>query len=391
MATVLVLLLFGSGLMLKFHYLPFPDRAYGSILRLNNEVLFGQLVRNLHHWCGNLLILVAFLHFLRVFFTGAFHKARRINWLIGLAMLSTAMLSNFTGYLLPYDQLAFWAVTITTGMIDYIPVAGRWLQQMIRGGPEVGAATLSNFYAIHTAILPAILIVLMPYHFWRVRKAGGLVIPRTPRETVDMPGEKVPSIPNLLLREAVTALVLVAVMLMVSIAFNAPLGMEANPGLSPNPTKAPWYFAGFQEMLLHFHPLFSLVVIPLFMIAGLAVIPFLHYGDETGGIWFASAAGRRSAIIASSISAILTAAGILADEFLPEIPAIPPIVRNGWIPFAVLLSMVGSVYIGLKRYFATSLTVRVQTVFVCLVTALVVAVFVCVGFRGEGMKLQWPL
>jgi quinol-cytochrome oxidoreductase complex cytochrome b subunit len=103
--VVLVLMLIGTGLLLKFVYQPSPDKAYQSILRLQNEVLFGQLIRNLHHWSANLLIIVAFLHFLRVYFTGAFQSPRQFNWVIGLGLFFTALLSNFTGYLLPWDKI----------------------------------------------------------------------------------------------------------------------------------------------------------------------------------------------------------------------------------------------------------------------------------------------
>jgi quinol-cytochrome oxidoreductase complex cytochrome b subunit len=117
MAVVLVFMLMGTGLLLKFAYEPFPGRAYDSIAQLQNDVLFGQLIRNIHHWSANLLLVVVFLHFLRVFFTGAFHPPRQFNWIFGLALFVTVLLSNFTGYLLPWDQLAYWAITICTGML----------------------------------------------------------------------------------------------------------------------------------------------------------------------------------------------------------------------------------------------------------------------------------
>jgi quinol-cytochrome oxidoreductase complex cytochrome b subunit len=185
MAVVLVFLLFGTGVLLKFVYQPFPEKAYESILYLQSEVLFGRLIRNAHHWSANALILAAFLHLLRVFFTGAFHAPRQFNWVIGAASFLVIVFSNFTGYLLPWDQLAFWAVTICTGMLEYIPGIGLWMQRLIQGGPEVGPGTLSNFYAVHTAILPLFLLILMPFHFWRIRKAG--VEHPAPRRTSGIP------------------------------------------------------------------------------------------------------------------------------------------------------------------------------------------------------------
>jgi len=394
MAVVLVFLLLGTGVLLKFVYQPLPEKAYESILHLQNEVLFGRLIRNIHHWSANALILVAFLHLLRVFFTGAFHAPRQFNWVIGSGLFLLVLFSNFTGYLLPWDQLAFWAITICTGMLEYMPGIGLWLQALIQGGPEVGPGTLSNFYAIHTAILPACLLILMPFHFWRIRKAGGLVIPRQAGQDSGERGQSVPAIPNLLLREIVVALVLIASMLVFSMLVDAPLGSKANPGLSPNPTKAPWYFMGIQEMLFHFHPLFALFVIPVFMLVALLALPYINYHVDTAGIWFASAKGRRMAFVAALTAAIGTPLGVLADEYLIEVaarmPAIPTWITNGMVPFVLLLAVVTGFYVFMKRKYAASNTEAVQMVFVLLLVAFLVLTVTGIWFRGEGMKLVWP-
>ena len=133
MAAILVVLQFGTGLLLKFVYEPNPVSAYASIQHIQNAVMFGQLVRNIHHWSANLLVLIVFLHMLRVYFTGALLPPRQFNWIIGLSLFGLVLFANLTGYLLPYDQLAFWAVTVSTGMLEYIPVIGVHLQQMLRG------------------------------------------------------------------------------------------------------------------------------------------------------------------------------------------------------------------------------------------------------------------
>ena len=394
MAVVLVLLLLGTGVLLKFVYQPFPDKAYESILHLQNQVLFGRLIRNTHHWSANALILVAFLHLLRVFFTGAFHAPRQFNWVIGVASFLVILFSNFTGYLLPWDQLAFWAITICTGMLEYIPLVGLWLQKLIQGGPEVGLGTLSNFYAIHTAILPALLLILMPFHFWRIRKVGGLVIPRPPGQSLGQRGQPVPAIPNLLLREVVVALVVLASVLVFSMLFSAPLGDKANPGLSPNPTKAPWYFMGIQEMLLHFHPVFALFVIPALMLIALLALPYIDYQVDTAGVWFASTKGRRMAFVAALTALIGTPLGIVADEYLIEVaarlPAIPTWVTNGLVPFALLLAAIAVFYVFMQRKYAASNTEAVQMVFVLFLVAFIVLTITGIWFRGTGMKLMWP-
>jgi quinol-cytochrome oxidoreductase complex cytochrome b subunit len=394
MAVVLVCILFVTGLMLKFVYQPVPDRAYESIIHLQDNVLFGQLIRNIHHWSGNILLVIVFLHFLRVFFTGAFYSPRQFNWIIGLAMYLAVLTSNITGYLLPWDQLAFWAITICTGMLEYVPGIGGWLQGLIRGGSDIGPATLSIFFAIHTAVIPACLLILMPFHFWRVRKAGGLVIPRTPEEAPGSRGDSVPAIPNLILRELVVAVVLIAVVMVVSVIIDAPLGAKANPGLSPNPTKAPWYVVGIQELLLHFHPLFALFVIPALMMIALLSIPYFRYQTETAGVWFASHLGRRMAKVAALTACIVTPIGIVADEFFIDfaawMPGISPVILNGVVPSAFVLIGIILFYSLIKKKFAATSNESIQSVFVLLVVAFIILTITGIWFRGLDMKLSLP-
>jgi quinol-cytochrome oxidoreductase complex cytochrome b subunit len=393
-ATVLVFLLIGTGLLLKFFYEPFPGRAYDSILWLQNQVLFGQLIRNIHHWSSNLLLIVAFLHFLRVFFTGAFHPPRQFNWVIGLTLLLTVLLSNFTGYLLPWDQLAYWAITISVGMLDYVPFVGEAMRDIVLGGREIGPATLANFYAIHTAVLPICIIMLMAFHFWRIRKAGGLVIPGRLEEDTGASGERVPTIPNLIIRELVVALIVIAFILVLGAFFNAPLGAKANPGLSPNPTKAPWYFSGFQEMLMHVHPLVALFVIPILIVIGLVSIPYMSYPTVTAGIWFASRKGRRMALVAVVAAVMATPGGILAGEYLVDfaawMPGVPSLVSNGLIPLALGLAGVWGFSWIMKRNYSATKNEVVQMIFVLFVTAFVILTITGIWFRGTGMQLTWP-
>ena len=394
MAVVLVLMLMGTGVLLKFVYEPLPEKAYESILYLQRDVLFGSLIRNIHHWSGKLLLIIVFLHFLRVFFTGAFHPPRQFNWIIGLGLFCTVLFSNFTGYLLPWDQLAFWAVTICSGMLEYIPGVGRWIQNLIMGGPEVGPATLSNFYAIHTAILPGIIILLMPFHFWRIRKARGLVIPRAPEDEVTIRGKSVNTIPNLIIREVVVALVLMAFILVLSTLFNAPLEGKANPGLSPNPTKAPWYFSGIQEMLMHFHPLFSLFIIPVLIVIALLSLPYIDDETSTAGVWFISLKGRKMAVIAALTTAVATPIGILADEyvidFAARMPGVPHFISNGLIPFVILLVGSFGFYGIIKRKYAATKNESIQALFVLFLVAFLIFTITGIWFRGTGMKLMWP-
>lgn len=391
MAAVLLFLLIGTGLLLKFVYEPVPAQAYASILYLENQVPFGQLLRNLHRWSGYGLMLAAFLHFLRVFYTGAHAPPRQFNWIIGLALFAAVVLSNFTGYLLPWDQIAYWAITISTSMLDYIPLIGSKVKSLVLGGTEPGQATLLNFYALHTAILPALLVFVLPFHFWRIRKVNGLVIPRSPSEDPSVRGPEVDAMPHLIVRELATALLVLAVILVISMFFNAPLADQANPGLSPNPTKAPWYFMGLQELLMHFHPVFAVLVIPLLTLAAIFALPWMDSSTVNAGVWFRSARGRRTALAAVLIAIITTVSAVLFDEFYVGAGSTgaPTLVGNGLLPFTAVLVFCAGFYLLLKKAFCASRSEAVQALFTLLLTSFVVLTLVGIWFRGSGMQLQW--
>jgi len=391
MSTVLLFLLVGTGLLLKFVYEPTISGAYASILYLESEVPFGQLLRNLHRWSGYGLILAAFLHLLRVFYTGAHNGPRRWNWVIGLGLFAFVVFSNFTGYLLPWDQVSYWAVTVSTSMLDYIPAIGPGLKALVLGGPEPGQATLMNFYALHTAILPALLLFLLPFHFWRIRKVKGLVVPRAPEEDVSITGPEVDAMPHLIVREAATALLLLAAVLLVAVAFNAPLAEQANPGLSPNPTKAPWYFMGLQELLLHFHPLFAVVVIPALTVLAVVWIPWLDPGTQTSGVWFRSRSGRRSALLALGIGSALSVAAVFLTDLSSAgaTTAAPGILRGGLLPFLALVAVCGLFFAVVRRLSDASRSDAVQAVFTLLLAGFFILMLIGVWFRGPGMQLGW--
>jgi len=394
MSMVLVLLLMGTGLLMMFTYEPSPERAYQSILTLEQEYLFGRLIRGMHYWSANLLIAVALLHTLRVFLTGGFHAPRQFNWVIGLGLFLLIMVSGFTGYLLPWDQVSYWAITICTGMVGYMPGIGDLLQRVILGGSEIGSATVINFYAMHTTVVPVLLILLMAWHFWRVRRAGGVVVPREPGEDARQEQDKVLFLPNLLLRETVVALILIAFVLVVAILFGAPLGEPANTGLSPNPVKAPWYFLGFQELLLHFHPLFAVFIIPLLAVVGVFSVAYLRYDADLAGNWFLSSKGRRMAAVATGIALLVTPLWILLDEFVIGangwLPGTAPVISNGLLPCAFLLAGITGFYLLIKKLFKASKNEAVQALFVLLVVAFTALTATGVWFRGAGMALVWP-
>jgi quinol-cytochrome oxidoreductase complex cytochrome b subunit len=354
---------------------------------MQQDLLFGQLIRNVHHWSGIFFVLVTFLHLLRTFYTGAFYWERRWNWVIGIVLMVVVIFSNFTGYLLPWDQLAYWAVTVSTSMLDYVPFIGSRLVNFVRGGENVGAPTLLIFYNFHTAILPLTLVLLMSFHFWRVRKNKGVVIPDKEHKVM------VPADPDLVTKELVTALVLIAFVMLISIAFNAPLLDRADPAFSPNPAKAPWYFMGVQELLLHFHPLFAAFLIPTVFLAAIIWLPFMKFKEKHEGTWFLTNKGKRLAVVGSLISLAGTLAGILLDEYVFDLSGwmgnVDPLISNGLIPFGILLVLLGIIFWIIKQRFKPDRSESILFVFTFLMTAYLVLSVIGIWFRGPGMILSF--
>lgn len=392
---VLLCILLVTGSLLMFGYTPVPGDAYASIEKLQGEVTFGAFVRAIHHWSANLLVLVAVFHLLRVVFTGGFLGTRALNWLVGLFLLAAIAASAFTGYLLPWDQLAYWAVTIVTGMAAYVPLAGPALAAFLRGGEEIGPATLGTYFALHTQWIPVLLFAGAGFHFWRVRKAGGVVLP--PDAVRDEKGkpEQVLFLPELLWRELAAALVVLAAVTLFSALVRAPLGPAANPGLSLNPAKAPWYFLGFQELLVHLHPLFAVVVVPLLGVAALCALPYLGFSDaEPRGAWFLSENGRRTAKLAAALALVATPILVIADALVLGKSGAPSggaaFFLRGVLPVAAVLAGAAAGFRFLRSRFGATRLEATQALFVFFATALAVLTIVGIWFRGAGMKLVWP-
>jgi quinol-cytochrome oxidoreductase complex cytochrome b subunit len=163
-----------TGTLLMFYYVPSVERAFPDIVKLQNSVPFGQLLRNMHRWGAHLMVLTCVLHMARVFYTGAYKPPREFNWVIGVALLILTLGASFTGYLLPWDQLAYWAITVGTSIASYAPGMGEIIKKILLGGPEVGQESLTRFYGLHIMVIPALLALLISLHMWRVRKDGGL-------------------------------------------------------------------------------------------------------------------------------------------------------------------------------------------------------------------------
>src|SRR5262249_55959078 len=160
-----------------FYYVPSTTQAYDRMLDLRGTVAFGIFLRNMHRWSAHGMVAVVFLHLCRVFLTGAYKKPREFNWVLGVVLLLVTLFMSFTGYLLPWDQLAFWAITVGTSIAAYAPLIGKEIQFVMLGDTSVGQEALLRFYVLHVAVLPSILVLLIAVHFWRIRKDGGLSRP----------------------------------------------------------------------------------------------------------------------------------------------------------------------------------------------------------------------
>jgi quinol---cytochrome c reductase cytochrome b subunit, bacillus type len=172
--TVLFGILVVTGIYLMFFYTPTVGTAYGNMQQLRTGVGFGQLVRNVHRWSAHLMVLAVVLHLIRTFYAGAYKRPREFNWVIGVVLLVLTLGLSFTGYLLPWDQLAYWAITVGTNIASAVPLIGDAMRFVLLGGTQIDQNTLLRFYVLHCFFLPALVLLLFSWHMWRVRKDGGL-------------------------------------------------------------------------------------------------------------------------------------------------------------------------------------------------------------------------
>jgi quinol-cytochrome oxidoreductase complex cytochrome b subunit len=284
----LFLVLTVTGILLMFYYRPASSLAYQDIKDLSFAVTLGQLLRNMHRWAAHLMVIVVILHMVRVFLTGAYKPPREYNWVIGVILLVMTLFLSYTGYLLPWDQLALWAVTVGAQMAAASPLIGNEgpfklpfitaandARFGLIGGTVIGDATLIRFYVLHCIAVPFLFTIFLAVHLWRVRKDS------FSKQT----GEKVDVWPHLVSREFLAALLITVILFVWSLVMNAPLEAEANLNVTPNPSKAPWYFLGLQELLVYFDPWIAGVVLPTIIMAGLMAIPYVDINPKGVGSW----------------------------------------------------------------------------------------------------------
>jgi quinol-cytochrome oxidoreductase complex cytochrome b subunit len=319
----LFLILIVTGVLLMFYYVPSTERAYNVMKDLQFAVSAGLVMRNMHRWAAHLMVIFVLLHMCRVFYTGAYKRPREFNWVLGIGLFLLTLGLSFTGYLLPWDQLAFWAITVGTNIAAYAPYIGPKLKYLMLGGNLVGQEALIRFYALHVIVLPAVAGLMIAVHLWRVRKDGGLSRPDEPGDTTQQielselptnksyglmelahgmtpqvgrnPADEVFAWPHLIFRELLLFLLVVAMVLFLGIFWNAPLEELANPIHPPNPAKAPWYFLGLQE-LVSYSAFWGGVVVPGVLVMALLVLPYMDRNRRGVGQWFA-----RERVLANTI------------------------------------------------------------------------------------------
>ena len=382
-----------SGVLLMIYYHPSAEHAYDSVKDITYVVFTGRIVRNIHKWAGEGMIIFVMLHMARVFYTNAYKQGREFNWVIGIVLLSLTFVLNFTGYLLPWDQLAYWALVIGSniaqspkeitdifGITDYFDIGGLQ-KELFLGGLTAGEETLIRVYLLHIVLLPLIIFIFLGVHFWRIRKDGGLAKPdifeRKEKDTGDLsPQEKkggifttnktyslmalvrdktptvdkeientVMSWPHLLRAEMAVFMLCLFGVVVYSFFIDAPLRELGNPLIPENPAKAPWYFLGLQE-LVSYSAFMGGIGLPGLTLLGLALIPYLDREQQHIGIWFSNSQGRFTAL-KSFIVGTFVVIGLLAfvvnfgwfRDWWPDIPQlIITLINPGTIWFGFLMA-----------------------------------------------------
>lgn len=247
-----------TGILLLLYYRPTAESAFESVQFIMTEVRFGWLIRSIHSWSANLMIAAAFVHMFSTFFMKAYRKPRELTWVSGAILLLLALGFGFSGYLLPWNELAFFATKVGTEIVAVVPVVGHFLLQFLRGGEEVTGATLTRFFGFHVAVLPMVATFLLTFHLWVVQKQGMSIPPRLEQQRPRLKG--MPFFPNFLLRDLLGWVLALGVLATIAALFPWELGVKADP-FAPAPVgiRPEWYFV-FMFQTLKFIPAKVLVL-----------------------------------------------------------------------------------------------------------------------------------
>ncbi|KPK86900.1 MAG: hypothetical protein AMS27_04105 [Bacteroides sp. SM23_62_1] len=450
----LFLIMIITGFILMMNYTPSVEQAYNSVKDIVFVVPGGKYIRNIHRWAAHGMVLVTFLHLTRTFLTGSYFGKRKWNWIIGICMLLVVMFMSFSGYLLPWDQLAYWAVTIGSniaasareltdilGITNVLDIGG-FFKKLLIGDETVGQTALTRFFMLHVVFLPITLMVLTGWHFWRIRKDGGLSRPlreesASPQvlkpsslqyskagnlmsddvkfqDRSDPDRERPPVVqahgsissknqdtlradkriytwPVLMWIELSLLLFTTTIILIMAFVFDAPLREQANISFPENPAKSSWYFLGIQE-LVSYSAFTGGLLIPLLFIAFLISIPFIDKEDRFSGIWFSGKQGLKIGAVTILYSLLITVILVFIAvkfgwfrEWFGDIPGfIIMIINPGTLSalFYILWSILIKTRTGSTRMAAIAL-------FLCAMTGLIIYTSIGIWFRGPNWDFYW--
>ena len=280
LAMFLLLLQAVTGAFLALYYSPSPEHAHNAVTYISEEVPFGAFVRGLHHWGASAMVIIVFLHLLRVVLYGSYKAPRELTWIFGVFLLLIVLGFGFTGYLLPWDEKAYWATVVGVEIASTAPVLGDFVAKVMRGGTEIGAVTLSRFYALHTIWLPWLAFGLVGVHLFFVRYYGSS---GTPRNTPEEMKTGKPFYPDQVFEDVVGMLILFAVLASVALFVPVPLEDVADPTNADYDPRPEWYFLFLFQLLKYFQGPFEIIgtfVIPTVGMVLLLFLPFLDKSDR---------------------------------------------------------------------------------------------------------------
>ncbi len=314
LAVFLTLVVGFTGILVTFYYLPTPEQAANSVQQLTYLVPFGWLMRNLHYWSAQLLVLVAALHLLRVVFTGAYLRPRRLNYLLGVSLLVLCLFLDFSGYVLRWDEGVHWALVAGTNLVRSIPLVGEGLYSALVGGSQIGATTLIRFYAWHLFGLTLALIIIGVWHIFRLRRDGGIALP-PPEARTDL--ARIPR-KELARREGLAMLWATLVLVILAILVPAPLAPGIQEGAaSASESSAPWFFLWVQQLLRLGDPFTFGVLVPLGTLLLVSLVPYItpqRLSPTELGRWFPQG-GRNVQIMVAILGGVIILLTLLALRY----------------------------------------------------------------------------
>jgi quinol-cytochrome oxidoreductase complex cytochrome b subunit len=268
-----------TGILLMVYYRPTTNTAFESIRFIMTKAHFGWLIRGLHAWGATLMILCVLIHMMRTFFMGAYKKPRELTWVLGVFIFGCTVTFGFTGYLLPWNQLSYWATTVGTEISGAIPGVGNYIKLLMRGGEGVSGETLARFYVLHVVVLPWVLTMLIATHLFLMRVQGLATLERVGEEKPIDKKLAVPFFPDHVLKEGVVFCLLIGVLVTLIVLWPVELGVKADPFVTPEGIKPEWYFLSTYQLLKYFPKLLGILVslIPPLL---LLLWPFLDRSPE---------------------------------------------------------------------------------------------------------------